>query len=48
MKEHRIVAFVGIMGCVNMANTSEGHFKWLYILLAAIFLIRYIFLKFKK
>ena len=48
MKEHRIVAFVGIMGSVNMANTSEGVFKWLYILLTAIFLIRYIFLKYKE
>ena len=47
MKEHRIVAFIGIMGSVNMANTSEGYFKWLYILLATIFLIRYTYLKFK-
>ena len=45
MKEHRIVAFIGIMGCVNMANTGEGSFKWLYICLAVIFLIRYTFLK---
>ena len=48
MKESRIIAFIGLMGCLNMANTSEGNYVLMYIALAIFWLGRYVYLKNRK
>ena len=49
MKEARIIAFIGIYGCLIMANTASGKiFPWFWIALFIFWLSRYIYLTLQK
>lgn len=49
MKENRIIAFIGVYGCMILANTSEKiYFAWFWGALAIYWLYRYVYLCAKK
>ena len=49
MKTERIIAVIGIYGCLIMSNTSKGNiFAWFWVGLAIYWLCRYTYLTFKK
>ena len=48
MKEGKIISFIGVYGCLILSHTSEGRAALFWVVMAALYFIRFAYLNYKS